>query len=322
MEYVRLPLAKRVLVVGHRHPDGDSLACCVAVCRHYTRQGVEAKMWICGEVPSYLQWMPDLAEQESDPFSSSPDLLIILDTPALQANLGFDFQKLQKSGTKVIAIDHHADRRIRKPVYLSRRNIPRLNQTLEQTEFVEIVQPHKVSTASILIDYFGMKEPILYVGMRTDSGNFTRDTLECMRLVTRLCITNDQIQEYHRNMKPRPKPPKVLQHLKANGIQPISGKQGELHLMGIEEDSKEIAKQTLGILRMFFPNVGVVWKSGMSLRSEDVDVSSIADSLGGGGHSRAAGSSEVSVNDMPLILETIRSCLDVPGSSVPAEMLS
>lgn len=310
MGYIELPKARKVLIAGHRNPDGDSLSCCVAISNLYKRRGSEARVWISGEVPTFIHWMVDLVAVETDPDAYAPDLLIIVDTPATSENVGLNLAKLQSEGARIIGIDHHNDKRSRKPIYLSRKNIHRLNQTLGDMDFVQMVQSYRISTASILIDYFGMTDPILYVGLRTDSGHFTRNTLECMRLATRLHITNEQIDAYHLKMKSGRKNPRVLEHIKRNGIQPIAGgRQEGLHVIGIEEESKEVAKELLGILKMFYANVGVVWKSGMSLRSENLDVSSIASLLGGGGHSRAAGSSNVSLDDMPRIVETIRSQL-------------
>lgn len=315
MDYVQLPTAQKVLVAGHKHPDGDSLACCVALCNYYKSNfGAEVKTWVSGEIPKHIQWMTDLVEIEPAPYSFKPEIIIVVDTPATSENVGLDLEKFCTAGTKLIAIDHHKDKRARKPIYLSRKNIPRLNQTLAETDFVEIVQSHKVSTASILIHYFYIYDPILYVGLRTDSGNFARDTLECMRLITRLSITDEQINKYHGKMRSAPKNPTILEHLKNNGIKHISGEKSDFHLIGIEEDSKEVAKGLLAVLRMFYPNVGVVWRSGMSLRAEDFDVSSVAVSLGGGGHSAAAGSYRVKLDDMPLIQETIGNYLrTVPG---------
>jgi nanoRNase/pAp phosphatase (c-di-AMP/oligoRNAs hydrolase) len=313
MKHLILPIANRVLVCGHRNPDADSLACCVAVQNYYRMNGAGARIFYCGEIADHLKFLLDGASIESDPDRFGPDVIIVLDT-SIDNNyiyrVGINLERFMAAGSRIIAIDHHP------PIFestidLRRADFQEINKKIRGSSFLCMTDPDQVSCASVLINYFQIKNPVLYNGIRCDTGSFSRKTLAAMEDVRRLNISENTIQYYHKQMRSTLKNPSALDHIKKNGVMRIGDDPNTFHLLAIDENSPRIAKIVLGILRQFYLNVGVVWKSGVSFRSgDDIDVRSIAVKLRGGGHPKAAGSSNVSIRDLALIQETVRNHLN------------
>lgn len=307
---ISLPNAKKVLVAGHKNPDGDSLASCAALHNYYKERGSNVKVAITGKVAGYINWIIDDIEVVDDPFRFKPELLIVVDTAADSLSIGLDIEKLLETGTRVIGIDHHdSPRRKYETHYLSggmRDKCSEISDLLETEEAIELVHKHKVSTASILTDYFGLTDPILYVGIRCDSSNFQRKTLDCMRMIPLLNIRERQIQEYNEKLRSSsPKNPLALEYMKQNGLIQIGEGDSQLHLIVIQEDSKHVAQNLLQVMRMFYKNIGVVWKRGISFRTETMDIMPVIKALGGGGYAHSAASSRVTCSDVELIKDTI-----------------
>ena len=319
MDHSILPYAKRVLICCHIHPDADGLSCCAASHNLYRDRGAVATVFTCGDIPERLEFILQDVRTGDDPDRFNPDLIIILDTcidKFYTRRIGLDVNRFAAQGKRVLCIDHHPIPS-EKTLDLGKLCFEDIERLVEESRFVALSDSEQVSCASVLVKYFNITDPILYNGIRDDSGNFSRKTLSAMAAVKRLNIDDETIATYHQKSKPKPKSPEILEHIKKNGIIRIGEGTRSFRLLGIQEESQEIAKSVLGILRQFYPDVGVVWGNGISLRSENFDVRSIATEFGGGGHPGAAGSSGVSVREMPFIGETISKHLEGLGTGRP-----
>ena len=307
MSHLTLPKGKRVQICGHINPDGDSLSCCTAIHNHYREVGVDARIFTYGEVAENLQFALKNVWRGDDPDRFDPDLIVIVDTCIdrfYNRRIGFDAGRFLERGKRVLCIDHHPIMNER-TVDLRACNLDDIKSRMKESAFVSVCDPDQVSCASVLVKYFHFRDPVLYIGIRNDSGNFSRQTLAALEAVRHLDITEEMIEAYNQEGRPKPKSTQILEHIQKNGLLRFGPDLCRFYLLAIEEDSPNIAKSVLSILKQFYPNVGVAWNTGISLRSDNIDVRLIALDLGGGGHHGAAGSSNVSVRDLPFIGETI-----------------
>ncbi|SJZ87455.1 DHH family phosphoesterase [Porphyromonas circumdentaria] len=116
-----LEKAHRVVLFGHRSPDGDSVGSTLAMRLILEQKGIEASVVMSGSVPSNLLWLPEvehilLEEEHGDQIDEalrSADLFICLDFNALY-RVGKNLEErlrraLSLHTVPVLMIDHHLD---------------------------------------------------------------------------------------------------------------------------------------------------------------------------------------------------------------------
>lgn len=99
----RIGTAQTVLVIGHIRPDGDCLGSCLGLFTALTALGKSARFFTAGPVPPMFSYLPyfDKIETEMPP-ANEFDLIICVDT----ADEGRVFPGYEPAG-EVMVIDHH-----------------------------------------------------------------------------------------------------------------------------------------------------------------------------------------------------------------------
>lgn len=194
------PAAQRIIILSHTNPDGDAVGSSLAWKRALQTMGHEVMCVVPNRFPYFLNWVPGIDEVQI--FKESPEPII---EAVKQADLIFclDFNILSRlealsdainenQTAKRILIDHHL--------------------SPPKSYDVMFSHPESSSTAyivALIIEYlFGWKAitremaEMLYVGMMTDTGNFTFSTLtpELFRTVARLLETGIHIPTLYNNV--------------------------------------------------------------------------------------------------------------------------
>jgi phosphoesterase RecJ-like protein len=155
--------AGSIAILTHISPDGDAIGSMLAV-YHLIREnfGKDAKMFLAGELPLNLEFLPDADKVQIVDANFAPDvpfdLAIVVDTAGTERISG---RSVFESAVLTAKIDHH------------------LNH--EKFGDIQIVRPDESSAAQIIYDIAVMSSweisldaaLCLYVGIFTDSGRLT-----------------------------------------------------------------------------------------------------------------------------------------------------
>ncbi|MEI6061178.1 MAG: bifunctional oligoribonuclease/PAP phosphatase NrnA [Bacteroidota bacterium] len=186
-----------VLITTHYNPDGDAIGSSLALFHFLTLLGINSKVLLPNELPSFLLWMPgaDQAVIYSDDtvlgnsLIASSDLVFCMDYNALSRVKLFSDQLRASMATRVI-IDHHIQ---------------------PENEFDLTFSDTRVSSTSELlyqiIDMAGHAERIskemaecLFVGMMTDTGSFSYacNRPETFEIAANLIRAGMDVERVHR----------------------------------------------------------------------------------------------------------------------------
>lgn len=189
---------KKVVIVSHVNPDGDAMGSSLAFYYFLSKFGIDAKVLIPNDYPSFLAWMPGLEnvliydknQEKGVEYLNNADLICYLDfnSPSRTGLIHNDLCHCAK--TPKILIDHHRDADYSKFVaYLSDVN--------------------KSSTSELvaeLIKYQGFDEYLdeniatcLLVGIITDTGSFSHSVYnqETFDICGKLIIPNVDYSAIH-----------------------------------------------------------------------------------------------------------------------------
>lgn len=282
----RLEKAKKVLILSHQSPDGDTLGCASALCRGLRRMGKRAAIRCPDKIgPKYAFLFRDLPDDDFQ-----PDLVAAVDI-ADEKLLG-DLQP-QWGGKVDLCIDHHPS------------NTGYAAETC--------LNPQAAATCEIIYDLLGemgiaitpdLAEP-LYTGITTDTGCFQyiNVTPRTYRIAANLVETGIDAPTINRKMfdtKSRARldmERRVLESIEydcGGKVALIVLSQKMIRESGaVEDDLDGLATIPRGIVGVL---VGVTmrenedggWK--VSLRAlPPANASKICEKFGGGGHKGAAG---------------------------------
>lgn len=293
-----LRAAQRLIVVAHEHPDGDALGSLIGMQGALAALGKDCLMFIDSSelpLPQEYRFLSLSGLVSSPPDDLDERTIVFLDCGNLERNPA---DALQRPGMHILNIDHHHD----------------------NTHFgtVNLVVPDASCTAEIVWDLMkGLGiEPTqeiaeaLYVGLITDTGRFMyentgprahRMAAELIAVGVDVAAVNTRLYE---NM---PHAKLLLLGVALARIQRFDG--GALTLValdaadfealdaeeslseGIIDQLRSIAGTKVAVLVRELLGAENRGKHKVSLRAtgEDVDVSAIARTQGGGGHRRAAG---------------------------------
>jgi len=295
--YNEIHSAEHILVVPHQNPDGDALGSATALMHYLKNIGKDHTIFCSTGAESKLHFLPyvkELTTQEAVWEESYFDLIIVLDSGDLKyAGIDKYIEKLDHR-PKIVNIDHH-DR---------------------NTEFgnLNLVIPSAASTTQILYHFFTLNNiqidtylaTCLLTGILTDTDNFTNaaTTVASLEIAGNLVKKGGKIQLIKQIMFQD----KSINALKLWG-QALSRlskhdeheivytylTQGDLEDYGVDEE------ETQGIAN--FMNSLDEGKAALILKErsdgkikgsfrttrDDVDVSKLAQALGGGGHKKASG---------------------------------
>ncbi len=187
-EELRVLLAepKRVAVVSHVNPDGDALGSGLAWASVLEKEGHAVRFHVPNSCPAFLEWMAGIdrvqvykmAPEAADAWIAEADLIFCLDFNQLNRLEELGEAILRNEKAVRILIDHHLD---------------------PPADYGLIFSDTTASSTSLivyeLIEALGWEERIdyavaetLYVGMCTDTGNFSFGHLtpELFRTIARL----------------------------------------------------------------------------------------------------------------------------------------
>ncbi|MCQ2316918.1 MAG: bifunctional oligoribonuclease/PAP phosphatase NrnA [Bacteroidales bacterium] len=163
---------KKVVIVSHVNPDGDAVGSTLAFYFFLLKFGIDVKVLIPNDYPSFLAWMPGISEillydknpEKGAEYLNDADLICFLDfnSPSRTGLIHNDLCHCTK--TPKILIDHHRD--------------------ADLSQFVGYVSEIETSSTSELvaelIKYQGFDKYLddniatcLLVGIMTDTGSFT-----------------------------------------------------------------------------------------------------------------------------------------------------
>jgi len=105
---------KKIIVVGHKNPDGDAIGSCLGLHFFLMELGHDVTVIMPNDFPDFLKWMPGcenitIYEKEHDTCVttiSEADIVFTLDFNSL-SRIGDLRVLLEKSDAKFIMIDHH-----------------------------------------------------------------------------------------------------------------------------------------------------------------------------------------------------------------------
>ena len=284
---------ERVLLTTHTRPDGDACGCMVALCEALTALGKKVKMLLLSELP---QWYGFLFEQKPEIFSDKTkidsDLIIIVDTASYSQMPGFD-KYLKQSEKEVLVIDHHA--------------------TSDGIGAVRLIDSDAAAAALIVFDllqYAGW--PItkktaeaLFVAVSTDTGWFQFDNTDSrtFEVSLELIKAGAEPAKIHKDLYQNFSPQRFkLMVTMLNTLElHLEGRFAMQHLSQADfertgtkySDTENLVDECRRISNVEAVALFVEMADGqvkVSLRSRGaVNVCTIAEKFGGGGHKMAAG---------------------------------
>ena len=280
----KIRAANKILITAHIQPDGDAIGSTLALMQMLRSIGKEAQIFIDDTVRRNLHALPHFEEirRPKDGEKFDADLMVVLDTSI--DRLG-NVRKL--TDAPILNIDHHV--------------------TNKGGDFELYVETKAAATCEIIFKLAGELEAeitpeiatCLYTGLATDTGffQFSNTSAETLAIAYELikCGVNPNF---------------ISEQLEKKSLAEVRGLSAALNSLKMFYDDKvagmildhETAKKfdsTEGFIDEIrvIDTVDVAFLitekapnfCRVSMRSKGVNVSQIADKLGGGGHIKAAG---------------------------------
>ncbi len=298
----------RTLILFHRRPDGDALAAAAAMGRIIHQLGRHATIMMQEELPAryaflnqvcpFHTWMPEHSPTLDEEFSG----ILILDTCSWNQLEGYaDFLKISKSPR--IVVDHHATN----------------DDVCQPKRDLQIIDPSASSVALLIHEWAGqMNWPIdlpaaeaLLTGIGTDTGwfRFPNSDGRTLQAAAKLIDQGVRPDVLYTRLYSAYSPARLrLQGEMLNTVRFELG--GKLALAELTPemfaradaqpaDAEELVNELMNVGSVVVASLLSLQDDGtvrINLRSKspevagvDIDVSAIANALGGGGHRRAAG---------------------------------
>ncbi|MBN2285312.1 MAG: bifunctional oligoribonuclease/PAP phosphatase NrnA [Tissierellales bacterium] len=283
--------SKTIALISHKDPDGDCLGSLLGLYHILKELKIEASLFVEGEIPNNLDFLPKIDEINSKPDNITRDLAIVLDSSD-KNRIGIMHEVLSKAKTS-IAIDHH----------ISNNSFCDIN----------LVKSSYSSTGEII---FEMAKKLqwsvnksaamgLYTAMLTDTGRFIYDSTSSQTLRFVADIIDLGIDFNDIAMKIYSSDSKEVYLAKSKIVSEAKFYfEDRLSIAVIDQvllDSYAIKMKDIdGVVELIrdIKNVEIACllkevgknKTKVSLRSKgDIDVSEISLCFNGGGHVKAAG---------------------------------
>lgn len=194
------PAAQRIIILSHTNPDGDAVGSSLAWCRALQAMGHEVMCVVPNRFPYFLNWITGIDEVQI--FKENPDqiaeaikqadLIFCLDFNILSRLEALSDAINENSSAKRILIDHHLSPPNDYDMMFSH---PESSST---SYIVALIIEQLVGWKAVTRE---MAEA-LYVGMMTDTGNFSFSTLtpELFRTVAKLLEKGIDIPTLYNNV--------------------------------------------------------------------------------------------------------------------------
>ncbi len=282
-----LEQAERILLTAHVHPDGDAIGSCLALCHVLKKMGKHVQVVLDDHMPDIYDILPGFNEiKRYDGETLAADLVVLLD-----ARPGRDGRICSSVSAPVLNIDHHASNDC-------------------STDFA-YVEPEAAATAEILYGLFRewgivIDEDIascLYTGIATDTGFFAFQNTkpEALEICADLLRAGAKPAEIASAV--RRKSFHEVEEL-ARGLGTMErfadGRAVGIFLdesfldLELTDDLIDMARNIRGTELAVLLKAEGEDSCRVRMRSEELDVSKLAEALGGGGHREAAGATIMS----------------------------
>jgi phosphoesterase RecJ-like protein len=287
--------AKQPLFVMHKKPDGDTLGSALAMAQWFEREGKHALIFCKDVAPKHYDFIPSFNRIKNDPaiFSHDEvDLVVVLDSGDLTYAGVEEIVKNLDKDLPIINIDHHA--------------------TNQHYGKFNLVDPEASSTAEVVYNFFSHNNvkidkhiaTALLVGILTDTTNFTNPgtTVSSMRVASELISHGARTNEISKNVLKNKSIDalrlwgrtlsRLEENKELNMAIAVIKKEDFTDIQSPSEAVEGVANFLNALLDVKLVLVLRETDDGYvkgSFRSTDIDVSQIAQALGGGGHKKAAG---------------------------------
>jgi phosphoesterase RecJ-like protein len=303
---------KRLLVATHRNPDGDAVGSALAVGHMLRSLGLEAVCWIAEGVPRSYAFLEGAAEAvRRVPDGERFDATIVVDT-ADEAILGAPLPAREVTGP-VIVIDHHKARKEWGDLYFYR----------DAAAVGEIIYDLSRHLGVPMTPAFA---ECVYTAVLTDTGSFHYESTSASVMRMAAACIDAGVSPWKVSLRvyesfPRSRIELLVDVLATLRVD-MEGRFATLmaspetlgkHGLGPDalEDFVNYARAIEGVEVAALLRVREDGAIRVSLRSRGrVDVSSLAQRFGGGGHFGAAGCTLTHVKTMDEARELIRKALE------------
>ncbi len=160
---------QKIIIVGHKNPDGDAVGSCLGLSFFLKSLGHNATVIMPNDFPDFLKWLPGVDDiiiheretNKSTELINDADIIFTLDFNSLD-RIGEMQTVLESSGSKFVMIDHHqqpADYAV------ATYSDVKMSSTSEMVyHFMEALGQAGKLSKEIAIN--------LYTGIMTDTGSF------------------------------------------------------------------------------------------------------------------------------------------------------
>ena len=274
---------KRVTIISHIRPDGDTISTALALYNFLKEQNITSEL-VCKDLdlPKEFSFLKGFDRFKQD-ISYSDSLVVTVDC-AVEARTRFDLSKKE-----VVNIDHHKD-----------------NSYYGDLNIVDIEVSSTVVLYKLLSNITTVSKDVaecIYCGLLTDSQHFTsslttKDTFkvasELLDLGVDLTFVSNRVKKFKSLSHVRLKSKAIdSMQLFLNGrvaimviTRDILNKTGAKYsdVIGIIDEAIYLATVEVAVLILDYEN-----SLKVSLRSKNEDISKVAKKFGGGGHKNASG---------------------------------
>jgi len=186
-----------VLITTHYNPDGDAIGSSLALHHFLVSQGINSKVLIPNELPSFLQWMPGADEaiiyldqpDLGNELIESADLVFCMDYNALNRVKLFTDQLKASIATRIL-IDHHIQPENEFDLIFSITSVSSTSELLYQI----------VAEAGFAETITKEMAECFFVGIMTDTGSFSFscNRHETFEIASKLIMTGLDVEKVHR----------------------------------------------------------------------------------------------------------------------------
>ena len=299
-----LSKSRKIVVVGHKNPDGDAVGSCLGLSFLLKSMGHTTTVIMPNDFPDFLKWMPGVEEivifeketEKSKDFIENADIIFTLDFNSLD-RVGDMQGALERASAKFIMIDHHQQPADYAEAMYSDVSMSSTSQMV--FNFMEALGESQLLSKNIAVN--------LYTGIMTDTGSFrfSSTTPATHRIVARLIEAGAESANIYQNVYDTNSPDRMRLlgvALKNLTILPelntayITLSQKELDAHNFKKgDTEGFVNYALSVKGIIFAAIFIESKQEkiikISLRSkDDFSVNDFArNHYNGGGHINAAG---------------------------------
>lgn len=296
--------AQCVMITAHKNPDGDALGSCLGLKRALQNLGKKADVYIDDHIVSNYQILPGIeAIKQAYPTECFYDLCVVLDCEVERTGGSAAF--VAQNHLPVLNIDHH-------------------ESNPKNADYL-LLEPHSAATGEIV--YNVIKEmgnlfdyevaTAVYTAIATDCGFFRYANTKPSTMLAAAEMLNYGVQPHklserleERSYEELKAQAKIIESIRLEGDGKIALAMADKAMVESCETTEgfvDIARFLRGVDVSVFLKYVSENMTRVSMRSKDTNVAAVAESLGGGGHQRAAGCTLQ--EDLPAAAEVIVAAL-------------